>query len=559
MAGLSRFGLVAVFMQRARVAKLTFLLYRIPTNDITENIWYHIFSFLPRQSLCTVSLVCKHFQKAAKSHITCLTVSDGELVLPRARPTLEACLEEFPSITGLTLESASAPAWPTLLTVSESITKLKELIIHIRIQGTPAEHVPGDPLATALTSFLRHCTGLTYVSLRNHAVNLDFSDVVRVCWRLRKLRCVGSLPTLDTRESWLPILQLTNLQHLSVSPSNGKRVLPLLRGMQQLRVLRGLLVDDEEGFRCLASLTQLTNVKLRVNGWSDSIAWMAGLGPLTGLAVLVLKTDSMVAGLAKVVSAMPRLKVLWLWFRGNPLMEWDLPAFWASARLNSLTSLVLTPCHGLMLSRLVRPSFSLLRELALYELPQGGANPASLLTHVTRLEHLFLWNVGFEIIPHLSTLTGLTRLFVKLHPGTLQLPLGLPTFIWSLVRLQKLYLDWSLNGLSIEQFMSCFAVLHNLEVLGLSFWPAPPNSGSADNISELGRQQLWPLLGLRLLKVFLLMGPWKIEQGVVDSWQQSRKEMGTRPFELFLMTGPPYNEQDVEAANRRIWTLIRSE
>jgi F-box-like len=316
------FGLVAVCMQRARVVKLTFLLcgYRIPTNDDTEgreegNIWYHIFSFLPRQSLCTVSLVCKHFQEAAKSHITCLTVGDGEL--PGARPTLEACLKEFPSIRRLALDSGSVPAWPTLLTVSESITKLKELTIHVRIQGPPADQVPQDPVAAALTRFLWHCTGLTYVSLENHAVNLDFSDVVRSCLRLIELQCVGSLPPLDTRESWLPILQLTNLEHLSVSPSNGRRLLPLLRGMQQLRVLQGLLVDDEEGFRCLASLTQLTGVELSVYGWSDSIAWMAGLGPLTGLIELVLETDGMVAWLGEVVSAMPRLEVLWLTFRGN--------------------------------------------------------------------------------------------------------------------------------------------------------------------------------------------------------------------------------------------------
>jgi F-box-like len=545
-------------MQRARVAKLTFLLcgYRIPTIDITENIWYHIFSFLPRQSLCTVSLVCKHFQKAAKSHITCLTVSDGEL--PRARPTLEACLEEFPSITRLALETGSVPAWPTLLTVSESITKLKELTIHVHTQGPPTDQVHQGPVAITLTNFLHLCTGLTYVSLENHAVNLDLSDVVRSCSRLRELQYVGSLPPLDTRESLLPILQLTNLQHLSVSPSNGKRLLSLLRGMQQLRVLRGLLVDDEEGFRCLASLTQLTYIQLRVNGWSDSITWMAGLGPLTGLVVLALSTDGMVAGLREVVSAMPRLEVLWLWFHGNPLMEWDLPTFLASARLNSLTSLALKPCYGLTLSRLVRPSFSLLRRLLLFDIPLGGANPASLVAHLTRLEALSMGVEGLGIIPHLSALTCLTKLFVG-HRGALQLPLPLPTFLSSLVRLQILHLDWSLNGLSIEQFMSCFAVLHNLEVLGMRFCPAPPNSGSADNISELGRQQFWPLLRLRLLKVFLLKGPWTVEQGVVDSWQQSRKEMGTRPFELLLLTGPPFNGQELEAAYRRIWTYLRPE
>jgi hypothetical protein len=189
-------------------------------------------------------------------------------------------------------------------------------------------------------------------------------------------------------------------------------------------------------------------------------------------------------------------------------------------------------------------------------MPQGGANPASLVAHLTRLEDLSLWLVGFEIIAHMSALTCVTRLFVHLHRGILQLPLGLPTFLSSLVRLQWVHLDWFLNGLNMEQFMSCFAVLHNLEILGLRFLPAPADNGSAGNISELGRQQLWPLLGLRLLKVFLLAGPWTVEQGVVDSWQQSRKEMGTRPFELLLLTGPPFNEQEVETAVKRMYSFF---
>jgi hypothetical protein len=462
-------------------------------------------------------------------YITSLTVRDGEL----PRPTLEACLEKFPGITTLYLETGSVPAWPTLLTLSESLSQLTAVNIDVRLCDPVAESVHPDTARTALTTFLQHYSKLKCVSLSNKAVSLHFSDVVRSCPRLCKMECIlphSFIPPLNTRESWLPILQLTALQDLTVGLRDSKSLLPLLREMQQLRSLSGFLINDIDGFRFLAALTQLTRVSLEVEDWTGAIPRKEGLGPLTGLVKLNLETHGSVAGLGGVVSAMPGLAELRLEFSGGRGLAWDFATFWANAQFNNLTALHLRPDYGLSLCRLVGPFFSQLRSLSLSNVPhEVGPNLGSLVAYLTRIQDLDLTLEEFEVVPHLSTLTGLTRLAVPVqHIRTS----GLPTFLSTLVRLGSLHLSWylDLNDKIMEQFMCCFTMLHDLESLHLILLPPAPGCPLDGNSSVLGWQQLRPLLGLRLLEVFQLTEPWTIPQEVVDSWQQLRQEMGLRPL-----------------------------
>jgi hypothetical protein len=240
-----------------------------------------------------------------------------------------------------------------------------------------------------------------------------------------------------------------------------------------------------------------------------------------------------------VVSAMPGLAELRLvifcaaW---NP--PGDFATFWATADLNNLTAIEIMTQDGLpSLCRLVKPFFSRLRSLTLGDVPreEGAPNMANLVADLTRIQNLELNLEVFEVIPHQSALTGLTRLGIHGSWFSFQdepnRPSGLPSFLSTLVRLRVLSLSWSLNDIYVEEFMSCFTMLHDLEILSLDLEPPPLASPLDGNISVLGWNQLWPFFGLRLLEVFHVK-PWTVEQEVVDSWQQSWRQMGAGPLKL---------------------------
>jgi hypothetical protein len=78
--------------------------------------------------------------------------------------------------------------------------------------------------------------------------------------------------------------------------------------------------------------------------------------------------------------------------------------------------------------------------------------------------------------------------------------------------------------------MSCFSMLHDLEILILDLRPLSLGDSPLHcNVSVLGRQQLRLLLGLQLLESSF-HGGWTVEREVLDSWQQSRRQMGLRPL-----------------------------
>jgi hypothetical protein len=511
-------------------------------DDPKVKTWYRILLHMPRQSLWTMRLVCKTSREAAVMHIHSLTVTDGTLP---GKP-LEECLMKFPGIDTLILKEGSIPAWPTLLTESERLTQLTAITVDAHIEGRRAVPVRSDPAGTALTNFLAHCTNLKSLNLLVNVVSLNLSDVVRSCPGLCKLACDPGIlfnPRLDVRNGrWPPIRQLTALQELTLGLCDSKPLLPLYWQMRQLRALSEVPIDNPEDVRYVAALTQLTSVAIWVDNyytWSQyGMSWVEGLRPLTGLVKLSLVTDGWWEGLGGVVSAMPGLAELCLDFNGrreedDDVLAWDFKTFSIYQFPYNLTALDIKGIDvGVSLSRFMQHFFSDLRRLSLRGV-QCEEDPAFLVAGLfadfTRIQNLDLKLEVFEVVPYLSALTGLTRLVIYVRKCR---ALGRPTFLSTLVRLRILELRWSLHGMYVEQFTSCFTRLHDLESLTLKLRPPPWGRPVDCNSSVLGMHQLWPLLSLRLLEVFYVTEPWTIEQDVVDSWQQIRQMMGVRPLRL---------------------------
>jgi hypothetical protein len=108
-------------------------------------------------------------------------------------------------------------------------------------------------------------------------------------------------------------------------------------------------------------------------------------------------------------------------FSGGRGLAWDFATFWANAQTNNPTTLDIGPNVGVSLGSLVRPFFSNLRRLSLQgaRREEGVPDLAGLVSYLTRVQDLDLTLEVFEVVPHLSALTGLrsdTALACLLRP-----------------------------------------------------------------------------------------------------------------------------------------------